>query len=362
MNKVKKFIGKMFKWIGIILLIIIAVIFILRSVGMGINKRTPKGGINESMYVDINGTKQWINIYGQDKDNPVLLYLHGGPGSSTSHLDYAFTRKWSDVYTVVTWDQRSAGKSYDKNSEISKITKDMMLEDGKEMTEFLLDYTGKDKITLLGHSWGSMFGANLALEYPEYYEAFIGTGQCIDITENERRLYAEEQKWTEGDEEGKAILAKWDIDNYTIESVRARNAVMDRYGYGMMKDGTDYNLFTTLMFNPNYMVKDYFKLITTAKTAIEPYMEFFGDGLKDCSLFGRYDYKVPYYNINGDMDYQTNYEMACEYFDKVNAPDKKMYVMKDGTHGLLESRSEEFSGYVHEIAKFQKEQINTDKK
>ena len=82
MNKVKRFIGKMFKWIGIILLIIIAVIFILRSVGMGINKRTPKGGINESMYVDINGTKQWINIYGQDKDNPVLLYLHGGPGSA----------------------------------------------------------------------------------------------------------------------------------------------------------------------------------------------------------------------------------------------------------------------------------------
>ena len=66
---------------------------------------------------------------------------------------------------------------------------------------------------------------------------------------------------------------------------------------------------------------------------------------------GKYDYKVPYYNINGDMDYQTNYEMACEYFEKVNAPDKKMYVMKGGTHGLLESRSEEFSGYVHDIAK-----------
>ena len=77
MNKVKRFIGKMFKWIGIILLIIIAVIFILRSVGMGINKRTPKGGINESMYVDINGTKQWINIYGQDKDNAIEFIMVG---------------------------------------------------------------------------------------------------------------------------------------------------------------------------------------------------------------------------------------------------------------------------------------------
>ena len=69
-------------------------------------------GINESMYLEVNGTKQWINMYGEDLENPVLLYLHGGPGSSTSDIDYAFTRKWADVYTVVTWDQRNCGKSY----------------------------------------------------------------------------------------------------------------------------------------------------------------------------------------------------------------------------------------------------------
>ena len=68
------------------------------------------------------------------------------------------------------------------------------------------------------------------------------------------------------------------------------------------------------------------------------------------SLSGRYDYKVPYYNINGDMDYQTNYELACEYFEQVNAPEKEMFVMKDATHGLLESRSKEFSEFVHKIA------------
>ena len=60
--------------------------------------------------------------------------------------------------------------------------------------------------------------------------------------------------------------------------------------------------------------------------------------------------KVPYYNINGDMDYQTNYELACEYFEQVNAPEKEMFVMKDATHGLLESRPKEFSEFVHKIA------------
>ncbi len=60
--------------------------------------------------------------------------------------------------------------------------------------------------------------------------------------------------------------------------------------------------------------------------------------------------KSMYVDINGDIDYQTNYPLACEYFEKVDAPKKQMFVMKDATHGLLESRSEEFSGFLHQIA------------
>ena len=342
---------KIGKRILMVLATMIIILAVVRSVGMGINKRTPKGGINESFYVDINGNRQWINIYGQDRDNPVLLYLHGGPGSATSPVDYSFTRKWSDVYTVVTWDQRNVGKSFDKKNISDKITKDIMMADGKAMTEFLLSYMGKEKITLLGHSWGSMFGANLSLEYPQYYDAFIGTGQCIDIYENETRLYAAAKEWTNGDAQGEALLEKWSPENAdSLEAMSARSKIMDRYGYGMMKDGQDYNMIATILFNPNYMVKDYIGYVKNIAISMDPYMSFFAHGLYECSLSGKYDYKVPYYNINGDMDYQTNYDMACEYFEKVNAPDKKMYVMKNATHGLLESRSEEFSEYVHDIA------------
>ncbi len=340
------------KKILLVLTIIAVIIAGTRSIGMGINIRAPKNGINVSFYVDINGSNQWINIYGKNIDNPVLLYLHGGPGSATSPIDYSFTRKWSDVYTVVTWDQRNVGKSFDKKNAADKITKDIMLADGKAMTEYIMKYLGKKKITLLGHSWGSMFGANLVLEYPQYYDAFIGTGQCVDIAENEERLYEEAKKWTEGDEEGKVLLSKWSPDKCDdTQALLARSEIMNRYGYGMMKDGRDYNIVATILFNPNYLVKDYISYVKNIETSMEPYMDFFSHGLYECSLLGKYDYKVPYYNINGDMDYQTNYEMACEYFEKVNAPDKKMYVMKGGTHGLLESRSEEFSGYVHDIAK-----------
>ncbi|MDD4363781.1 MAG: alpha/beta fold hydrolase [Atribacterota bacterium] len=172
MKRKGRIILKILKYIGLTLIALLIIFFAVRAVGVTINRKTPVGGINESMYVDINGTKQWINIYGENINNPVLMYLHGGPGSSTSDIDYVITRKWADVYTVVTWDQRNCGKSYDEEQNDIELTRDIFMEDGKGMTEFIRDYLSVDKITILGHSWGSIYGANLVLEYPEYYECF----------------------------------------------------------------------------------------------------------------------------------------------------------------------------------------------
>ena len=341
---------KILKWVGIGILSLFVLLFPARWIGQGLNKRTPGGGINKSMYVDINGSKQWISIYGQDKDNPVLLYLHGGPGAATSLYDYAFTRKWSDVYTVVTWDQRGCGKSDDK-SHSEPITADMMMRDGKAMTEFLRDFMQVEKITLLGHSWGSYFGANLALAHPEYYEAFIGTGQFVDRDENERRLYEAAWTWSENDPEGRGMVEKWAATLETgEEDVYLRSEIMERYGYGMMKDGTDYSLFAAVLFNPYYSLKEILDDLKREDLSAEYKSFVLSDGFLDMSLLGRYDYAVPYYNIDGDIDYQTNYSLAREYFEQVDAPKKQLFVMKDATHGLLESRSEEFSGHLHQIA------------
>ena len=339
------------------LLITIIGLFVLvsgvRIIGRGINSITPKGGINEDFYVDINGSKQWISIYGKDKNNPVLLYLHGGPGNSTSMFDYAFTRKWADTYTIVTWDQRNCGKSYSKEQNGTiEYTRDMFMEDGKQMTEFVRDYLGKDKITLLGHSWGSFLGANLALEYPEYYDCFIGTGQVVDMEENEKRFVEAAREWAKGDPEGEKLLEDYNGNSFDMKWLTSRTKLMKMYGYAMDSSEGEYNQLAAIFFNPYDSIIDIYKQQNVMMHfADSDYLTFdMSPELNKFSLVGKYDYKVPYYNINGDKDYQANFEIAQEYFDKINAPKKKMFLMKDMTHALLEAGKDEYTDYLREIA------------
>lgn len=327
----------------------VALFLLIRLIGQQINRRTPEDGINESLYVDINGTRQWISIYGKNRGNPVLLYLHGGPGASTSSYDYAFTRKWADVYTVVTWDQRYCGKSHGKSQNSTELTLDLMMSDGLQLTKFLLSHLQKDKITVLGHSWGSYLGSCLAYFYPEFYDCYIGTGQMVDSYQNEVAFKKEATKWAGNDDNGKKLVEQLTADVFSTEYLAARNALMKKYGYDMFAAGTDYNLAAAQVFNPYYSLRDFYRHI---KSNFSVYARFIqSDEFRKLSLFGNVDYQVPFYLVSGDKDYQTNYLLAQDYFNTVNSPRKKLYVMKDTTHGLLESKSEEFSEILHNIAK-----------
>ncbi len=353
MMKKKRKTLKILKRIAFIVFVLLVVFFLVRAIGKAIYNQTPDGGINKSMYIDVNGTKQWINIYGEDIDNPILLYLHGGPGSATSHIDYAITRKWADAYTVVTWDQRNCGKSYDSEQNNIVLTRELFLTDGKEVTEFVLDYLSKEKLSILGHSWGSIYGANLVLEYPEYYEYFIGTGQLVDCLENEEAFKQEALLWAQDDEEMLNLVNQLTPNNATVEHFSIKNTIMQKYGYDIMVNGSDYNLISTIIFNPNYSIVDWIKYLEIDMSA---YLDFYSTGeFASFSLKDRVNYQVPFYNINGDKDYQTNYKLAQEYFEEVNAPYKQMYLMENMTHGLLESDSEGFSEIIHQIAETERE-------
>jgi pimeloyl-ACP methyl ester carboxylesterase len=147
---------------------------------------TTPNGIDEATYVQIGGIEQWITIRGEDRKNPVLLLLHGGPGDATNPWGYAGFRNWLKHFTVVQWDQRGAGRTFGRNgaATASTITVERMVQDGIELAELLSKRLHKEKIVLVGHSWGSTLGVLMVKARPELFYAFVGTGQVADPSRN----------------------------------------------------------------------------------------------------------------------------------------------------------------------------------
>ncbi|MFO7278315.1 MAG: alpha/beta hydrolase [Pseudomonadota bacterium] len=146
-------------------------------------------GVQESLVVTLGGARQAISVRGVDRENPILLFIHGGPGSVEMPIAWTFQRPWEDFFTVVQWDQRGAGKSYalnDPQALAPTMKPERYREDAIELIEFLRERYGKRKVFLLGHSWGSAVGLMVAAKRPDLLHAYIGVGQLIDVRENER--------------------------------------------------------------------------------------------------------------------------------------------------------------------------------
>lgn len=147
---------------------------------------TAPNGIDETRYVRIGGIEQFISIRGEDRSNPIILFLHGGPGATTNPYGYVVFSSWLKYFTVVQWDQRGAGRTLAKNGPTiaSTMTIGRMTQDGIELAEYLLKTLHKDKVILVGHSWGSVLGVLMAKARPDLFYAYVGTGQLTDMTRN----------------------------------------------------------------------------------------------------------------------------------------------------------------------------------
>ena len=172
------------KAIGLFLLFGCALLFLCCA-------STPKikNGIAEMRTITIGSVNQTILIRGENANNPVLLYLHGGPGS-TEMIPFRLAHKNLEKYfTVVLWEQRGTGKSFSDDISPSGMTIDQFVSDTHELTGFLLKEFGKSKIVLAGHSWGTILGILTVSKYPNDYYAYAGSGQDINPTEGEKIGY-----------------------------------------------------------------------------------------------------------------------------------------------------------------------------
>ncbi|WP_300751082.1 alpha/beta fold hydrolase, partial [Janthinobacterium sp.] len=135
--------------------------------------------IHEQGYVPINGIEQWITINGARCGNPVILFLHGGPGNPLSPFADNIYSGWEQDYTLVQWDQRGAGMTYGKNrpTEDTKLSLEQMRDDGIAVATYLQQHLGQQKVILMGSSWGSILGVYMARARPDLFHAYIGTAQ-----------------------------------------------------------------------------------------------------------------------------------------------------------------------------------------
>ena len=148
------------------------------------------GSVAEIGYRRLGGIDQWVMVRGKNIDNPLLVHLHGGPGFSETRLLRHFNSDLEEDFTVVYWDQRGAGKSFSRDIPKNSMTVDQFLADLNDLVDAVCGHTGRQKVTIFGHSWGSVLGVLYATRFPDKVAAYVGNGQIGDWAEAESASYA----------------------------------------------------------------------------------------------------------------------------------------------------------------------------
>jgi pimeloyl-ACP methyl ester carboxylesterase len=144
--------------------------------------------IDEEGFVRIGGIDQWVAIRGRDRSRIAILFLHGGPCDAQSPHLSAFA-PWEERYVVAQWDQRGAGKTFEKDgTSTPNMTVDQIAQDAVEVAQYVIRQLGRRKLILVGHSWGALLGLHVIRLRPELFYAFIGTGQPVSGSEIIERL------------------------------------------------------------------------------------------------------------------------------------------------------------------------------
>lgn len=138
-------------------------------------------------YVELNGQAQWTGVHGDAPGKPLLLFLHGGPGSAMSLLHRRWFRPLEADFTVVHWDQRGAGRTFGRNGKATgPLSIDLIARDGVALAEHLRARFPGRPLVVLGGSWGSLLGAEMVRRRPELFDAFVGAGQVVDMQRGEQ--------------------------------------------------------------------------------------------------------------------------------------------------------------------------------
>lgn len=329
--------------ISVLAIVILVLVIVLQVYSPGKpepfvdNRGAPiAGSVSEKTFITIGGMRQGMIIQSKNIHNPVLLYLHGGIP------DYFMTKKYptglEDFFTVVWWDQRGAGLSFNANIPEESMTLEQMISDTREVTNYLRKRFGQDKIYLMGRSGGTFIGMHVAAQAPELYHAYIGIAQMSDHLKSERMAYEYMLKKYK-DAGNRKMVRKLEASPVTdvipIGYLKLRDEAMHTLGVGTTHEMRS---IITGIFLPSLACRDY--TLTEkinlwrgkARAGVHPLW----DTILATDLSKQVpELKIPVYFFHGIYDYTVSYDLAKDYFNKIKAPVKGFYTFEKSAHSPM---------------------------
>jgi proline iminopeptidase len=308
-----------------------------REVIADIDRIVTPHGVQDTFDVVLGGARQVVNVRGADRANPILLFVHGGPGAVEMPVAWAFQRPWEDFFTVVQWDQRGAGRSFplnDPKTLAPTLTPDRYRDDTIELIELLCRKYNQHKVFLLGHSWGSIVGLSVAIQRPDLLYAYIGMGQIIDFRENERLGYewtlqqARQEQNTRAVRELEALRPYPGPGAFDVQKMTTERQWSIHYGaLAAGRDNADF-YFHAPRLSPLYTAADLKAWDEGSQFTIATiFPKLAGITFQDVKQLS-----VPLFLFMGRHDYTTPWPIAQGWLDRLQAPRKAMVWFGNSAH------------------------------
>jgi pimeloyl-ACP methyl ester carboxylesterase len=298
--------------------ILLITLFFLRQVAIGQSGVT---GIDTTETLNIGGIQQVFRIKGRDITKPVLLYLHGAGGNSYSVISNTdkLTSRLQEYFVVVLWDQREYGKTFELNKSPKPLTIKLIVDDTKEVVDYLLKKFDRKKLYLAGHSMGSVMGIHIAQKYPELLYALIEMSPAVNGIESQKI--------------GLSMLKKH------FKKINNKRAIKELAAIQLPARDFE-SLFTKYIWQTEY---DGEHISDTAREEIKPilkkWMETSAASLSnevfEMNFFKQFpSLNCPVYFFVGRKDFSTNYALSEKYYKKLKCPKKELFWFEKSAHNI----------------------------
>jgi len=306
------------------------------------NRNLLEGSISEKISVEINGIQQGMFIKGRDINKPVLLLLHGGPGLSDYFLTKEYPTDLEDEFVVCYWEQRGTGLSYHSSTPAETMTTEQFVMDTITVTNYLRERFGKEKIYLMGHSWGTYLGIQAAAAAPDLYFAYISMSQVVAQEESEKIAYDYMLQ------QYKSVSNERMIQKFEAYPIMESDEALKEYSGSLLRDEAMHDLGVGTMRSMKSVISGIFfpSLRCTDYTPLERLNIWRGKafsretGLRD--ELSKFDaiaevpsIDIPVYFFAGLYDYTCCYSLQKKYFESIKAPVKAFYTFDESAHSPL---------------------------